>query len=62
MTEGSVSYDDITNQIEQVFGISNIPVSHRADIAESIAKSDGFSVKSYAGGKKYDQRISNLES
>ena len=63
-SEHSLSCHDLTHQIEQVFGINSIPVSHRADIAESIARSVSISVKEggFGRGREYEQRISNLET
>jgi uncharacterized protein YejL (UPF0352 family) len=57
--------NDLTNQIENIFG-TNIPVRHRVNLAESVARSLDFSIKSEhldkQRGKHYDQRISNLEN
>ncbi len=64
LPEEGMPLEDITNQIEQVFGISNIPISHRANFAESVARSLNLSIKSednqVGKGKYYDERISNL--
>lgn len=66
LAKENLSPEDLGVQIEQVFGISNIPVSHRAVLGDSPSRNVDSSVRSFdlppPKDKKYEQRISHLES
>lgn len=60
------SLDDITNTMQQVFGVSNLPVSHgnvsdRAKQDRLFEEVCNFS-KLERKDKEYEQRISHLEN